>query len=207
VAAITHAIGATAGVVSVSAARFDPAGDVAVFSAVPATAPTDVKTSDLVHTIRAERPRLTSATGATFMVGGATAINIDSAQKVQDSLLPYLAVVVSLAFGLLLVVFRSVLVPLKAALGFLLSVLAALGAVVAVFQWGWLAGLLGVHQTGPIMSLMPIFMGASSSAWPWTTRSSWSRACGRRTPVASSQARQSSRGSATAPGWWWWRPR
>ena len=92
------------------------------------------------------------------MVSGATAINIDSAQKVQDSLLPYLAVVVSLAFGLLLVVFRSVLVPLKAALGFLLSVLAALGAVVAVFQRGWLAGLLGVHQTGPIMSMMPIFM-------------------------------------------------
>ena len=119
VAAITHAIGATAGVVSVSAARFDHAGDVAVFTAVPATAPTDQQTSDLVHAIRAERPALTSATGATFMVGGATAINIDSAQKVQDSLLPYLAVVVSLAFGLLLVVFRSVLVPLKAALGFL----------------------------------------------------------------------------------------
>ncbi|MFF4291994.1 MMPL family transporter, partial [Streptomyces sp. NPDC001633] len=58
----------------------------------------------------------------------------------------------------LIAVFRSVLVPLKAALGFLLSVLAALGAVVAVFQWGWLGGLLGVEQTGPIMSMMPIFM-------------------------------------------------
>ena len=55
-------------------------------------------------------------------------------------------------------VFRSILVPLKAALGFLLSVVAALGAVVAVFQWGWLAGLLGVEETGPIMSMMPIFM-------------------------------------------------
>jgi RND superfamily putative drug exporter len=67
-------------------------------------------------------------------------------------------VVVSLAFVLLLVVFRSVLVPLKAAAGFVLSVLAALGTVVAVFQWGWGASLLGVHSTGPIMSLMPIFM-------------------------------------------------
>jgi RND superfamily putative drug exporter len=57
-----------------------------------------------------------------------------------------------------MVVFRSILVPLKAALGFLLSVLAALGAVVAVFQWGWLANLLGVQETGPIMSMMPIFM-------------------------------------------------
>ena len=61
---------------------------------------------------------------------------------------------VGLAFLLLMVVFRSVLVPLKAALGFLLSVLAALGAVVAVFQWGWLSGLMGVEQTGPIMSMM-----------------------------------------------------
>ena len=151
-------IGSTAGVVSVSAARFDPAGDTAVFSAVPSTAPNDQKTTDLIHAIRAERSAIDSATGATYMVTGSTAINIDSAQKVQDALIPYLAVVVSLAFVLLLLVFRSVLVPIKAALGFLLSVLAALGAVVAVFQWGWLASLLGVSQTGPIMTLMPIFM-------------------------------------------------
>jgi RND superfamily putative drug exporter len=142
----------------VSAARYDAAGDTAVFSAVPSTAPTDEKTADLVHSIRAERAALTAATGATFMVSGITALNIDSAQKVQDALLPYLGLVVGLAFVLLLVVFRSILVPLKAALGFLLSVLAALGSVVAVFQWGWLSDLLGVHQTGPIMSLMPIFM-------------------------------------------------
>jgi RND superfamily putative drug exporter len=66
--------------------------------------------------------------------------------------------VVGLAFLLLIVVFRSVLVPLKAALGFLLSVMAALGAVVAVFQWGWLADVVGVEETGPVMSMMPIFM-------------------------------------------------
>ncbi|MGC5341561.1 MMPL family transporter [Streptomyces sp. DT171] len=65
---------------------------------------------------------------------------------------------VGLAFLLMMVIFRSVLVPVKAALGFLLSVTAALGAVVAVFQWGWLAGLLGVEQTGPILSMMPLFM-------------------------------------------------
>jgi hypothetical protein len=80
------------------------------------------------------------------------------AQKVQDALIPYLALVVGLAIVLLLLVFRSLLVPLKAALGFLLSVLAALGAVVAVFQQGHGASLLGVDQTGPIMSLMPIFL-------------------------------------------------
>ena len=158
VTAITQKISATDGVVSVSAARFNKAGDTAVFSAVPATAPNDTRTTTLVHTLRDERPAITTGTGATYQVTGTTAINIDSAQKVQGALVPYLAIVVGLAFVLLMVVFRSVLVPLKAALGFLLSVLAALGAVVAVFQWGWLAELLGVHQTGPIMSLMPIFM-------------------------------------------------
>lgn len=76
----------------------------------------------------------------------------------NSALMPYLALVVGLAFILLMIVFRSVLVPLKAALGFLLSVTAALGAVVAVFQWGWLGSLLGVQQTGPIVSMMPIFM-------------------------------------------------
>ncbi|GAA0673554.1 MMPL family transporter [Kitasatospora atroaurantiaca] len=158
VATAAQQIGATEGVVSVSTPRFNPAGDTAVLSAVPATGPADTKTADLVHTLRAERPAIAAATGATFQVTGSTAVNIDSAQKVQDALIPYLAIVVGLAFVLLLVVFRSVLVPLKAALGFLLSVLAALGAVVAVFQWGGLASLLGVRTTGPIMSLMPIFM-------------------------------------------------
>ena len=155
---VADKLSTTEGIVSVSAARFDQTGDTAVFSAIPATAPDDEQTTDLIHTIRADRDALEAGTGATYSVTGMTAVNIDSAQKVQDSLIPYLAVVVGLAFLLLLLVFRSVLVPLKAALGFLLSVLAALGAVVAVFQWGWLANLLGVETTGPIMSLMPIFM-------------------------------------------------
>ncbi|WP_131747343.1 MMPL family transporter [Frankia sp. Cppng1_Ct_nod] len=155
---VIEKIGATQGVVSISTARFNAAGDTAVFSVIPAAGPSDKKTKDIVHTIRAERPAIASASGLTYEVTGTTAVNIDMAQKVQGALVPYLAVVVGLAFLLLLVVFRSVLVPVKAAFGFLLSVLAALGAVVAVFQWGWLAGLLGVAQSGPIMSLMPIFM-------------------------------------------------
>lgn len=158
VAGITDAVEATEGVVSVSPARFNEAGDAALLSVVPSTGPSDAETKDLVHTIRAERPRLERDTGATFEVTGSTAMNIDIAQALQDALVPYLAVIVILALLLLLVVFRSVLVPVKAALGFLLSVLAALGAVVAVFQWGWGAGLLGVEQTGPVMSLMPIFL-------------------------------------------------
>ncbi|MFF7767291.1 MMPL family transporter [Streptomyces massasporeus] len=155
---VAKEIGGTEGVVSVSPARFNGAGDTAVFSAVPATAPTDEKTKDLVTTIRDERPGIESGTGASYEVTGTTAMNIDIAEKVQAALVPYLVVVVGLAIVLLLVVFRSLLVPLKAALGFLLSVLASLGAVVVVFQQGHGAELLGVEQTGPIMSLMPIFL-------------------------------------------------
>ena len=158
VATISKEIAATDGVVSVSPARFNSAGDTAVFSATPATSPTDEKTKQLVQTIRDERPDIAADAGASFEVTGTTALNIDVAQKVQDALIPYLALVVGLAIVLLLLVFRSLLVPLKAALGFLLSVLAALGAVVAVFQQGHGASLLGVDQTGPIMSLMPIFL-------------------------------------------------
>ncbi|MEU4486104.1 MMPL family transporter [Streptomyces purpurascens] len=155
---IAQEIGATKGVVSVSPARFNTAGDTAVFSVVPSTAPTDEKTKTLVTTIRDERPGIESGTGASYEVTGSTAMNIDIAEKVQAALVPYLIVVVGLAIVLLLVVFRSLLVPLKAALGFLLSVLASLGAVVVVFQQGHGAELLGVEQTGPIMSLMPIFL-------------------------------------------------
>ncbi|MFJ9626220.1 MMPL family transporter [Streptomyces sp. NPDC101175] len=155
---IAKEIGATDGVVSVSSAQFNKAGDTALFSAVPATGPNDEHTKDLVRTIRSERAALERATGATFEVTGSTAMNIDIAGALQAALVPYLAVIVVLALLLLLVVFRSVLVPVKAAFGFLLSVLAALGSVVAVFQWGWGAELLGVEQAGPIMSLMPIFL-------------------------------------------------
>ncbi|PWI17943.1 hypothetical protein DI272_30130 [Streptomyces sp. Act143] len=155
---IAREIGGTDGVVSVSSARFNPAGDTALFSAVPSTGPNDEHTKDLVRAIRSERAALERDTGATFEVTGSTAMNIDVAEALQAALVPYLAVIVVLALLLLLVVFRSVLVPVKAAFGFLLSVLAALGSVVAVFQWGWGAELLGVEQPGPIMSLMPIFL-------------------------------------------------
>ncbi|MFF7984700.1 MMPL family transporter [Streptomyces sp. NPDC007901] len=145
-------------VASVSPAMFNQAGDTATITVVPSSKPSSVRTEDLVHAIRDEGTAVKADTDARVLVTGTTAMNIDFSQKLNDALIPYLALVVGLAFLLLIAVFRSVLVPLKAALGFLLSVLAALGAVVAVFQWGWLGGLLGVEQTGPIMSMMPIFM-------------------------------------------------
>ncbi|MCX5401384.1 MMPL family transporter [Streptomyces sp. NBC_00102] len=158
VADIHDRLAGTRGVESVSAPRFNAAGDTAVLSAVPSTSPTDKATVELVDSIRGDRGAIEDGTGATFEVTGTTALNIDVAQKIQDALVPYLILIVGLALLLLMMVFRSVLVPLKATLGFLLSVLAALGAVVAVFQWGWAADLLGVEQAGPIMSMMPIFL-------------------------------------------------
>ncbi|MFE5288625.1 MMPL family transporter [Nocardia sp. NPDC056611] len=154
----TSALAATKGVVSVSPAMFNQAGDAAMITVVPATGPSTTATKDLVHTLRGEAGGLHAATGATMLVTGATAMNIDVSQKMSDALLPYLAVVVGLAILLLMIVFRSIAVPIKAALGFLLSVGAAFGVIVAVFQWGWLADLIGVHQTGPVMSMMPIFL-------------------------------------------------
>ncbi|MFF9865138.1 MMPL family transporter [Streptomyces sp. NPDC013953] len=139
------------GVAAVTPATPNKAGDTAIITVVPKDRPSSAGTEELVRDIR-------DTTGDDVLVSGATAMNIDFSQKMNDALLPYLALVVGLAFLLLMVVFRSVLVPLKAALGFLLSVVAALGAVVAVFQWGWLGSLFGVEQTGPIMSMMPIFM-------------------------------------------------
>ncbi|MFJ9706210.1 MMPL family transporter [Streptomyces sp. NPDC101234] len=145
-------------VVTVTPATFNKAGDTATITVIPSSKPSSVQTEDLVHVIRDNGAGIKADTGAKVLVTGTTAMNIDFSQKLNDALVPYLALVVGLAFLLLIVVFRSILVPLKAALGFLLSVLAALGAVVAVFQWGWLGSLLGVQQTGPIMSMMPIFM-------------------------------------------------
>ncbi|MFE1478951.1 MMPL family transporter [Streptomyces cyaneofuscatus] len=146
------------GVVTVTPATFNKAGDTAMITVIPKDRPSSHATEEVVHDIRDAGKGIKADTGAEVLVTGATAMNIDFSQKMNDALLPYLALVVGLAFLLLMLVFRSILVPLKAALGFLLSVVAALGAVVAVFQWGWLGSLFGVEQTGPIMSMMPIFM-------------------------------------------------
>jgi RND superfamily putative drug exporter len=151
-------ITALAGVVSVSPPAFNPAGDTAMLQVVPASAPDSAETTDLVHAIRDADADLRARTGADLSVTGTTAVTIDIAAKLGAALLPYVAVIVVLALLLLTVLFRSVLVPVKAIAGFLLSVVATFGAVVAVFQWGWLSGLFGVDQTGPIVSLLPVIL-------------------------------------------------
>ncbi|MEU9949529.1 MMPL family transporter [Streptomyces sp. NPDC047939] len=145
-------------VAAVTPAVFNEAGDTAIITVIPKSGPITDATKDLVGDIRSLAAETESAGGVRSMVTGTTALNIDISDKFSAAIAPYLALVVGLAFLVLTLVFRSLLVPLKAALGFLLSVLASLGALVAVFQWGWLKDLVGLDQTGPIMSLMPILM-------------------------------------------------
>ena len=160
-AMVERRIAAVPGVVSVTPVRFNSTGNTALFTAVPAEAPTSQKTVDLVHTIRDDRPAIeTAAPGATFEVTGTTALNIDVAQKVSGALVPYLIVVVGLAVLLLLLVFRSIVIPIKAAVGFLLSVGASFGLVVGLFQQGHLDKLIGVDTTGPVTSFLPIILMA-----------------------------------------------
>ncbi|MCK1796817.1 MMPL family transporter [Streptomyces sp. XM4193] len=155
---VYKAVSGVDGIKMAAPPELNKGGDLATIAVIPDSRPSSTETEDLVLSLRDEAKTLEEKTGATVLVSGMTAATIDFSKVMDDALVPYLTLVVGLAFLLLMMVFRSILVPLKAALGFLLSVLAALGAVVAVFQWGWLAGLIGVEQTGPIMSLMPIFM-------------------------------------------------
>ncbi|GAA1696831.1 MMPL family transporter [Kribbella yunnanensis] len=143
-------------VAMVAPPTMNPAGNTALMTVIPTEGPSATETTDLVNAIR-DLPRM--GDGATVSVTGATAVNIDVSAKLGAALLPYLLLIVGLAFLLLMLVFRSVLIPLKATLGFLLTIAATFGALVAVFQWGWFAGLFGVEgQTGPILSMLPIFM-------------------------------------------------
>ncbi|WP_275291503.1 MMPL family transporter [Amycolatopsis sp. La24] len=151
-------IGKLPDVAAVTPPRVNPAGDTAVLTVIPKSGPSSTQTEDLVSAIRAQSAPLQENTGGSLAVTGQTAANIDVSQKLSDAMLPYLALIVGLAFLLLMLVFRSVVVPLKATLGFLGSVVATFGAVVAVFQWGWLTDLLGVASTGPIMSMLPILL-------------------------------------------------
>jgi RND superfamily putative drug exporter len=143
------------GVVAVTPPMFNPAGDTALLTVVPKTGPADAATEQLVAALR---DRADEFPGVSVSVTGQTAVMIDVSEKLAAALLPYLGVIIGLALLLLVLVFRSILVPVKATLGFLLTIGATFGAVVAVFQWGWLADLLGVDSPGPIMSMLPIFM-------------------------------------------------
>lgn len=120
----------------------------------PRSGPDDEATLTLLDDLRETTPDIEASTGVTVGVTGLTAIQTDVSEKLQSALLPYLAVVVGLAFILLMIIFRSILVPLTATLGFLLSVLATLGATILVFQ----EGVGGLFEGAPLMSFMPILV-------------------------------------------------
>ncbi|MFF2943867.1 MMPL family transporter [Streptomyces niveus] len=145
-------------VVSVGEPQIGTDGRTAILTVVPKAGPRAEATERLVREIRTRTPAMGRAADAEILVTGSTAAAIDVSDRLRASLLPFVGTVVGLALILLLLVFRSLVVPVKAAFGFLLSAGAAFGAVVAVFQWGWLAEVFGVPTAGPVFSFMPIVL-------------------------------------------------
>ncbi|WP_221586117.1 efflux RND transporter permease subunit [Microbacterium sp. G2-8] len=144
------------GVAEVALATPNETADTGIVQIVPETGPSDPATSELVRELRAHHDEWLDEFGVDLSVTGFTAVSIDIADQLQDALLPFGVFVVGLSFLLLMIVFRSIWVPLKAALGYLLSILAAFGVVTMVFEWGWGADLLHVSKTGPVIAFMPI---------------------------------------------------
>jgi RND superfamily putative drug exporter len=147
------------GVANVGPGIPSPGLETAIFQVAPETAPDDPATKLVVADLRELAPQIEADYGTPLAVTGVTAIGIDISTRLTNALVPFGLVVVGLSVLLLMAVFRSVLVPVKAALGFLLSVGSAMGITVAVFQWGWGADLLHA-EPGPILSFMPIILMA-----------------------------------------------
>ena len=158
---LRSAVAATPGVASVSPVITNEAGTTAVVRVYPTTAPQDEATSKLLHHLRREViPEAIAGTGAKVYVGGFAALTDDFATLLGQRLPVFIGIVILLSFLLLMVVFRSLLVPLKAAIMNLLSVGAAYGVIVAIFQWGWGSSLIGIGKEGPIQAFIPIMMFA-----------------------------------------------
>ena len=161
-ATLSNAIARTDGVASVSAPSLNPAKDTATLTVYPTTKPQDAATTDLLNHLRdTVVPPIEQATGATASISGATAISADLNEVLASKLPLFIAVVVGLSLLLLAIVFRSLLIPVKAALMNVLSIGAALGIITFVFQDGHLASLIGVTTTGPIEAFLPVFMSRS----------------------------------------------
>ncbi|HET7326381.1 MAG TPA: MMPL family transporter [Nocardioidaceae bacterium] len=154
----TAVAGRTDGVVAVAPPQPSPDRHTSLVAVVPESGPSDPATVDLVGQLRENLASTATATGTEITLTGATAVGVDVSDKLAAALPLYLSIVVGLSFILLTLVFRSLLVPLKATGGFLLTVGATFGATVAVFQWGWLANLVGVDTAGPLVSFLPILL-------------------------------------------------
>ncbi|MGZ4706199.1 MAG: MMPL family transporter, partial [Acidimicrobiales bacterium] len=161
---LSSAIAATPGVRSASAPIPNSDGTAAIIEVVPTTAPTDPATADLVHALRDDTvPKAVSGgpiAASDVAVGGSTASYIDLTNLIKARLFPFIGGVILGAFLLLMMVFRSLFVPFKAAVMNMLSIGAAYGFVVAVFQWGWGKELIGLQETVPIVAFVPVMMFA-----------------------------------------------
>jgi RND superfamily putative drug exporter len=146
------------GVAAASQPALNRTGQVAIIIVTPRGSPSSQATNDLVAQLRTKAAEIRRQSGINAMVTGTTAINIDTSDKLNSALPVFLVLVVGLALALLTLVFRSLAVPLKAACGFLLTIAAAMGAVVWIFQKGHIADVLGVPATGPIVSFLPVLM-------------------------------------------------
>jgi RND superfamily putative drug exporter len=155
---LASAIQSTPDVASVVPPQVNDGGDTAVIVAIPRSSPQDEATRSLVDRLRGEViPSVVHGTGARALVGGVTAAGVDAAQYFTARLVWVIGGVVLLSFLLLMVVFRSIAIPVKAAVMNMLSIGAAYGVIVAVFQWGWLGSVIGV-QKGPIDPWIPLFL-------------------------------------------------
>ncbi|MFF1306729.1 MMPL family transporter [Streptomyces sp. NPDC058307] len=154
---LRRTLAADPGVAAVAQPVSNADAGLTVVAVVPKTGPDARATTDLVHRLRADAPEVAKA-GGTLYIAGATAAGIDVSGKLSDALPLFVAIIVILALILLTIAFRSLLVPLKAALGFLLSIAASLGATVWVFQQGHLNGLLDIPSAGPVTSFLPVLL-------------------------------------------------
>ncbi|HTB69987.1 MAG TPA: MMPL family transporter [Solirubrobacteraceae bacterium] len=154
------AIASSPDVAAVAPPKLNPAGDVATISVYPHSSPQALATMQLVeHLRKVAVPPVAASTGMTVYVGGVTAGAVDFASTLGQKLPLFIGVVVLLSALLLLIVFRSLVIPLQAAVMNLLSIGASLGVIVAIFQWGWLGSLFGVSG-GPIESFIPVMLFA-----------------------------------------------
>ncbi len=159
VVALDRRLAQTPGVAFVAPAVFNPDGDAAVIIAYPTTSPQAAQTASLVRHLRSTViPPVVNAAGVSVLVGGVTAGGVDASHYLSNRLPLVVGLVILLSVLLLMMVFRSVAIPLKAAVMNLLTMGAAYGVIVAVFQWGWLSSLFGVGRKGPIDPWIPIMM-------------------------------------------------
>jgi RND superfamily putative drug exporter len=160
-ARITRAVASTRGVASTQTPQVNPARDAAVIIVYPTTAPQDARTDALVHRLRDHvLPAAARDTGTTVFVGGNTATGVDLSSYLASRLPLFIGAVLLFSFVLLTIVFRSLVVALKAAIMNVLSIGAAYGVVVAIFQWGWAKDFVGVDRGGPIEAFIPMMLFA-----------------------------------------------